>query len=51
MNIDGSGLREVERDDDWRLDPRLPATQQAGPEQCASNDLDREHLERRRDPV
>ncbi|MGB2950894.1 MAG: DNA/RNA non-specific endonuclease [Rhodococcus sp. (in: high G+C Gram-positive bacteria)] len=51
VNIDGSQLREVERGDDWRLDPRLPAAQQAGPELYASNDLDRGHLVRRRDPV
>jgi endonuclease G len=51
VNIDGSQLREVERGDDWRLDPRLPATQQAGPELYANNDLDRGHLVRRRDPV
>lgn len=51
VNIDGSQLREVERGDDWQLDPRLPATQQAGPELYASNDLDRGHLVRRRDPV
>lgn len=51
VNIDGSGLREIERGDDWRLDPRLPAAQQAGPELYASNDLDRGHLVRRRDPV
>ncbi|OZF42705.1 endonuclease [Rhodococcus sp. 14-2470-1a] len=51
VNIDGSQLLEVERGDDWRLDPRLPAAQQAGPELYASNDLDRGHLVRRRDPV
>ncbi|WP_218830205.1 DNA/RNA non-specific endonuclease [Rhodococcus sp. 14-2470-1a] len=51
VNIDGSGLREVERGDDWRLDPRLLATQQAGPELYARNDLDRGHLVRRPDPV
>nr|WP_249300202.1 MULTISPECIES: DNA/RNA non-specific endonuclease [unclassified Rhodococcus (in: high G+C Gram-positive bacteria)] len=51
VNIDGSRLREVERGDDWRLDSRLPAAQQAGPDLYASNDLDRGHLVRRRDPV
>jgi endonuclease G len=51
VNIDGSQLREVERGDDWRLDARLPAALQAGPELYASNDLDRGHLVRRRDPV
>ncbi|NIL80322.1 DNA/RNA non-specific endonuclease [Rhodococcoides kroppenstedtii] len=51
VNIDGSDLRDVERGDDWRLDPRLPETQQAGPELYSANDLDRGHLVRRRDPV
>ncbi|KZF07827.1 endonuclease [Rhodococcus sp. EPR-157] len=51
VNIDGSQLRDVERGDDWRLDPRLPSAHQAGPELYASNDLDRGHLVRRRDPV
>nr|WP_240931189.1 DNA/RNA non-specific endonuclease [Rhodococcus sp. B10] len=51
VNIDGPQLRDVERGDDWQLDPRLPATQQAGPELYSSNDLDRGHLVRRRDPV
>ncbi|MET4050643.1 MULTISPECIES: DNA/RNA non-specific endonuclease [unclassified Rhodococcus (in: high G+C Gram-positive bacteria)] len=51
MNIGGSQLRDVERGDDWRLDPRLPATQQAGPQLYASSDLYLGHLVRRRDPV
>lgn len=51
VNIDGLGLLDVERGDDWRLDPRLPVAQQAGPELYANNDLDRGHLVRRRDPV
>lgn len=51
VNIDGALLRDVERGDDWQLDSRLPATQQSGPELYASNDLDRGHLVRRRDPV
>ncbi len=51
VNIDGGALQEVDRGDDWRLDPRLPATAQAGPELYANNDIDRGHLVRRRDPV
>lgn len=51
VNIDGALLREVARSDDWRLDERLPATSQTGPELYAGNDLDRGHLVRRRDPV
>ncbi|MFD3443362.1 DNA/RNA non-specific endonuclease [Microbacteriaceae bacterium 4G12] len=51
VNIDGAALVEVERSDDWHLDERVPADQQAGPEVYARNDLDRGHLVRRRDPV
>lgn len=51
VNIDGTALRDVGRSDDWRLDPRLPDEQQAGPELYANNDIDRGHLVRRRDPV
>ena len=51
VNIDGSLLRDVPRSDDWHLDPRVPAANQAGPELYADNDLDRGHLVRRRDPV
>ncbi len=51
VNIDGARLVDVPRGDDWHLDERLPAQQQAGPELYARNDLDRGHLVRRRDPV
>ena len=51
VNIDGSSLRDVARTDDWHLDDRVPADEQAGPELYARNDLDRGHLVRRRDPV
>ena len=51
MNVDGGALVDVERGDDWRLDERIPADWQAGPEVYARNDLDRGHLVRRRDPV
>nr|WP_045276186.1 DNA/RNA non-specific endonuclease [Microbacterium terrae] len=50
VNIDGSALRDVPRTGDWRLDERIPASEQAGPEIYARNDLDRGHLVRRRDP-
>ncbi|MCS3843514.1 DNA/RNA non-specific endonuclease [Microbacterium sp. AK031] len=50
VNIDGAHLREVPRAGDWRLDPRIPAEQQTGPDVYARNDLDRGHLVRRRDP-
>nr|WP_081323030.1 DNA/RNA non-specific endonuclease [Microbacterium testaceum] len=48
--IDGSTLREQPRTGDWRLDPRVAADAQAGPEVYSRNDLDRGHLVRRRDP-
>jgi endonuclease G len=51
VNIDGAQLVDLERGDDWHLDPRVPAGEQAGPELYARNDLDRGHLVRRRDPV
>ena len=50
VNIDGARLREVPRTGDWRLDPRIPADEQTGPDVYARNDLDRGHLVRRRDP-
>ena len=50
VNIDGVALRDVPRTGEWRLDTRLPAGEQAGPELYARNDLDRGHLVRRRDP-
>ncbi|BDZ63982.1 DNA/RNA non-specific endonuclease [Agromyces mangrovi Wang et al. 2018] len=51
VNVDGSLLLDLPRDDDWRLDDRVPASAQAGPEVYLRNDLDRGHLVRRRDPV
>ncbi|MFU8946184.1 DNA/RNA non-specific endonuclease [Mycetocola zhadangensis] len=51
VNIGGGSLVEIERGDDWHLDPRIEQDHQAGPELYARNDLDRGHLVRRRDPV
>jgi len=51
VNIDGAALADLDRADEWRLDPRVPASDQAGEELYARNDLDRGHLVRRRDPV
>ena len=51
VNLDGAQLLDLDRGDDWHLDPRIPATEQAGPEVYADNDFDRGHLVRRRDPV
>lgn len=50
VNIDGATLRDLPRTGEWRLDPRLPASEQTGPAVYADNDLDRGHLVRRRDP-
>lgn len=50
VNIDGSTLHDLPRTGEWRLDARVPVRDQAGPELYASNDLDRGHLVRRRDP-
>ena len=51
VNLDGPTIRDLDRADDWHIDPRVPADEQAGPEVYAHNDLDRGHLVRRRDPV
>jgi endonuclease G len=51
VNIDGDLLADVDRGNDWRLDPRIPREEQAGEAVYARNDLDRGHLVRRRDPV
>ncbi|KTR10380.1 DNA/RNA non-specific endonuclease [Curtobacterium luteum] len=51
VNIDGGALVDLGRSDDWHLDARVPAADQAGPDVYARNDLDRGHLVRRRDPV
>lgn len=51
VNIDGGQLRDVGREDTWRLDPRVASTLQAGEELYRDNNLDRGHLVRRRDPV
>ncbi|MCZ2827498.1 DNA/RNA non-specific endonuclease [Modestobacter sp. VKM Ac-2986] len=52
VGVDGALLRDVSREGiEWRLDPRLPAGQQTGPQVYARNDLDRGHLVRRTDAV
>ena len=51
VNIDGEQLVDVDRADDWHLDPRIPTDEQTGETVYARNDLDRGHLVRRRDPV
>ncbi|NYI04605.1 DNA/RNA non-specific endonuclease [Allostreptomyces psammosilenae] len=49
--VDGATLRDSDRDSDWRLDPRVPASSQAGHELYRRNRLDKGHLVRRLDPV
>ena len=52
VGIDGALLQDLSREGiEWRLDPRLPADQQTGPEVYVDNDLDRGHLVRRADAV
>ena len=51
VNIAGAELRDIARADDWHLDPRIGAGEQAGPDVYERNDLDRGHLVRRSDPV
>ncbi|MCH0538921.1 DNA/RNA non-specific endonuclease [Streptomyces sp. MUM 203J] len=51
VGIDGAQLQNPRRDDDWRLDPRVPEDWQAGPAVYRNNSLDRGHLVRRLDPV
>lgn len=51
VNIDGDLLVDVGRSDDWHFDARVPESEQCGDELYRSNDLDRGHLVRRRDPV
>lgn len=50
VNIDGARMLDLPRSGEWRLDPRLDAEEQTGPDVYARNDLDRGHLVRRRDP-
>ena len=51
VNLDGARLLDLERGDDWHLEPRVPESEQVGPELYDANELDRGHLVRRRDPV
>ncbi len=51
-NIDGRDSKNIRRGRDrWYLDPRIPASMQAGEELYRGNQLDRGHLVRRLDPV
>jgi endonuclease G, mitochondrial len=44
VTVDGARLIQVDRTDNWGLDPRLAAELQAGPPVYAHNDLGRGHL-------
>ncbi|AIY06255.1 endonuclease [Planococcus sp. PAMC 21323] len=51
VNIDGDQLVDVKRKNDrWYFDPRIDKAYQLGNEFYKSNDIDRGHLVRRRDP-
>ena len=51
VNIDGNQMKDVGRNNNWYLDPRIESEYQCGPELYKNNALDRGHLVRRRDPV
>lgn len=52
VNIDGSeDVMLRRRNTAWKIDPRVPAESQCGPDVYAGNNLDRGHLVRRLDPV
>ncbi|MFB5760912.1 DNA/RNA non-specific endonuclease [Paenibacillus medicaginis] len=51
VNIDGSQLRDIGRNDRWLFDPRMDRKYQCGPPVYEHPDIDRGHLVRRRDPV
>ncbi|KAK9817813.1 hypothetical protein WJX72_002576 [[Myrmecia] bisecta] len=50
VNIDGARSVKPKRLDNFRFDPRIPESEQAGNWLYQSNDLDRGHLVRRLDP-
>ncbi len=51
VNIDGTTVNRLGRDDNWIADPRVGADEQTDNSLYANNDLDRGHLVRRLDPV
>ncbi len=51
VNIDGTSVNRLGRDDKWIADPRIGADEQTDNSLYANNDLDRGHLVRRLDPV
>lgn len=51
VNIDGTTVNRLGRDDKWIADSRIGADEQTDNSLYANNDLDRGHLVRRLDPV
>ncbi len=51
VNIDGTSVNRLGRDDKWIADPRIGKDEQTDNSLYANNDLDRGHLVRRLDPV
>jgi endonuclease G len=51
VNIDGTSVNRLGRDDKWIADSRIGADEQTDNSLYANNDLDRGHLVRRLDPV
>lgn len=51
VNIDGTTVNRLGRDDNWIADPRVGVDEQTDNSLYANNDLDRGHLVRRLDPV
>ena len=52
LGIDGGKLMDIDRSGiPWKLDPRLPESQQTGERVYANNDIDRGHLARRASAV
>lgn len=52
VNIDGTQAAVTSREEGgWRLDPRLPATEQVGKDFYTGSGFDRGHMVRRLDPV
>ncbi len=51
VNIDGTSVNRLGRDDKWIADPRIGKDEQTDNSLYTNNDLDRGHLVRRLDPV
>ncbi len=51
VNVDGTSINRIGRDDNWIADPRIGKDEQTDNSLYANNDIDRGHLVRRLDPV